>query len=451
MAFAAQAIPAAGSAKNVILMIGDGMGFNTVKATEYYTGSQAVYENFSVRYGMNTNSAGAAGGYVGAAYDPTKMWNSFTYPKSGATDSASAATAMYSGVKNYDNQINVSTSGQSIVNYFEYAAMAGKATGAVSTVNFTHATPAAVATHTTNRNDYATIASQMVNSSLDVIMGAGNPFYDNNGQLRATPNYGIVGNQANWNALNSQFQVIQSKSDFEALANGTLTGTKVAGIAQAYDTLQSSRSNPAGNFDPLNQNVPTLATMAKGALNVLSQDQDGFAVMIEGGAIDWANHSNLKDRMLEETVDFNNAVQSVVDYLNNNTNGVNFGNTLLIVTADHETGHLWGNTLGSYNQVIDNGAGNIPGMAFNSGSHTNALVPLYAMGAGADIFNSYVMGVDAQLAAQYGQGGFDGKFIDNTKVFAAMATASGVATPIPAAFWLLGSGLLGVAGIRKRR
>ena len=107
---------------------------------------------------------------------------------------------MYTGVKNYDNQINKTTPGSDLTTFFETAANQGKATGAVSTVNFDHATPAAVVANTTNRNDYTTITSQMLGSKLDVIMGAGNPGYDNNGQP-VSPNYGIVGNQANWNAI----------------------------------------------------------------------------------------------------------------------------------------------------------------------------------------------------------------------------------------------------------
>jgi len=163
------------AAKNILLMISDGQGFNTVKATDYYTGNKAVYESFAVKGAMNTRSAGAFNGYVGKPYDPAKMWSDFSYRKSGATDSSSAATAMYSGVKIYDSQMNKTT------------------TGAVSTVNFDHATPAAVVAKMINRNDYATITSQMINGKLNVIMGAGHQLYNNNGQSVAA-NYGIVGN-----------------------------------------------------------------------------------------------------------------------------------------------------------------------------------------------------------------------------------------------------------------
>ena len=91
----------ADTAKNVIFMISDGWGYNQIKATNYYNGTTEAYENFSVKYGMSTYSASNPAGY-----DPSQAWTNFNYVKSGATDSASAATAMATGIKNYDGQIN---------------------------------------------------------------------------------------------------------------------------------------------------------------------------------------------------------------------------------------------------------------------------------------------------------------------------------------------------------
>ncbi len=445
----AQMAMAAGQAKNVILMISDGMGFNTVKATDYYLGGQGIYEGWTVKGSMNTSSAGASGGYVGAAYNPTKMWADFNYQKSGATDSASAGTAMFTGVKNYDNQINKTTTGANLTTYFEQAALQGKATGAVSTVNFDHATPAAVVAKTTNRNDYATIASQMINSNLDVIMGAGNPNYNNNGVAQAA-NYAIVGNQANWNAITTGANgrtFIDSKAQFEALALGTANYNKVFGVAQVKDTIQDSRTNAA--TAPLNTNVPDLVTMTKGALNVLDNNSKGFAVMIEGGAIDWANHANGLQRSINEQIDFNKSVSYVSAYLDANTNGNNWSNTLLIVTADHETGGLWG-AAGSFTQIGDNGVGVLPTAVYNSGGHTTGLVPFYAKGADAELFNAYLNGTDTQVASRYGVDASFNKYIDNTNIFSVMNEANATPTPIPAAAWLLGSGLAGLAGVRRR-
>jgi alkaline phosphatase len=441
---------AADPAKNVILMISDGMGFNTMKATDFYTGAPAVYESFTVKGSMNTSSAGASGGYVGAPYDPTKMWSNFNYQKSGATDSASAATAMYTGVKNYDNQINKTTTGADLTTFFETASTRGKATGAVSTVNFDHATPAAVVAKTTTRNDYATITSQMINSGLDVIMGAGHPLYNNNGQAVAA-NYGIVGNQANWTAITGGANgrtFIETKSDFEKLADGTLSVNKVFGVAQVRDTIQDSRTGAPGS--PFNSNVPDLTTMTKAALNVLDNHTTGFAVMIEGGAVDWANHANGLRRSIDEQIDFNRSVEYVVEYLNANTNGNNWNNTLLIVTADHETGALWGPTAGIFNQVLDFGAGSLPGAAYNSGSHTNALVPFFAKGADAGLFNTYLTGSDPEMENKYGIDLAFNRYIDNTDIFKVMSAAQNTAVPEPSVIWMLGFGIMGLAAFQWR-
>ena len=90
---------------------------------------------------------------------------------------------------------------------------------------------------------------------------------------------------------------------------------------------------------PLNRNVPTLATMSKAAINCLDNNPKGFYLMIEGGAVDWANHANQPDRMIEEQIDFVEAVEAVVAWIESHGG---WDETLLILTADHECGLLWG-------------------------------------------------------------------------------------------------------------
>ncbi|KAF0219890.1 MAG: alkaline [Geobacteraceae bacterium] len=460
---------AAGQAKNVILMISDGQGFNTIKATDYYTGNTGVYESFMHKYGMNTSSAGKRGGYVGAPYNPASMAGSFAYAMTGATDSASAATAMFTGVKNFDNEVNYTTDGKALVTFFEKAAKAGKSIGAISSVDWTHATPVSVFGHNIARGNYGQMAKEAIyganpisnnnfydagnyNGNLKVVMGPGNPWYDNNAVLRTTPNYGLIGEQKHWDDLNAGingWNLVTTQAQFEALMSGP-TPDKVLGMPQAYDTLQYSRTGlgPLNDKslpydDALNAGVPNLVTMTKAALNVLDNGSNGFALMIEGGAIDWANHANLTGRMIEEQIDFNNSVQAVVDYLDSNTNGNNWDNTLLIVTADHECGHLWGDgrVLGStffdvnangvfdhgvdYAHVKNNGVGVLPETWYHSGSHTNALVPLFAKGADSELLANHVVGTENNLKAIYNlDDTWSGKYIDNTGVFHVMNTAS---------------------------
>jgi alkaline phosphatase len=479
-------------AKNVILMISDGQGFNAVRATNYYTCKPPVYESFKHKYGMQTYSAGIRGGYVGAPYDPAQMATNFNYANSypnGPTDSASAATAMYTGVKVYDNEVNYTPDRQVLTTYFEKAAKAGKSIGAVSSVEFTHATPVAVYGHNSHRNNYSAMAHEAIYGSnpvndlpnaappdnplagdnnnydaqnyygkLKVIIGTGHPAFNANGLPQAA-DYRYVGGATAWTDLQggvNGWTFIESKEDFKAYAKGTMTADKLFGVAQNFSTVQQGRTlaakgpdinNPSGIA--FNDNVPTLVDMTKAALSVLDDNRKGFAVMIEGGAIDWAGHAGQLDRIIEEQIDFNNAVKAVAKYLDNDTKGNNWGNTLLIVTADHETGYLWGNGAGpvtsffdvndngvfeegiDYPHLGDNGCGNLPDgkfySVFLSGSyqHTNSLVPLYAKGAGSEDFKKCVVGRDPNLRAIYDlDRSWSGKYIDNTCIFTVMESAS---------------------------
>jgi alkaline phosphatase len=149
--------------------------------------------------------------------------------------------------------------------------------------------------------------------------------------------------------------------------------------------------------------------MTNAALNVLDEDPDGFFLMVEGGAVDWASHNNQSGRMIEEQADFNKAVETVINWIKKNSN---WGETLLIVTADHETGYLTGPDSGDtptgpvWNDLVNNGRKVLPGFEWHSGSHTNSLVPFYAKGRGARLFKKATAGDDPVR----------GTYVDNTSV-----------------------------------
>jgi alkaline phosphatase len=103
--------------------------------------------------------------------------------------------------------------------------------------------------------------------------------------------------------------------------------------------------------------------------------------MIEGGAIDWASHGNQKGRLIEEMADFGATVESVVQWVEKNSS---WEETLVIVTADHETGLLWG--MEPFVPLKDEGKGNLPIMNFNSGDHSNSLVPFFVKGSGSELY-----------------------------------------------------------------
>ena len=291
----------------------------------------------------------------GRGYDPALAWSNFDYVKECYTDSAAAATAMSTGVKTYNGAIGVDLDEQPLLNVLEFAESKGKATGVITSVEWTHATPAGFVAHNISRNNYAEIGQEMVYASAaDVVMGAGHPWYDADGQPIGTPNtFKYVGGETTWNDLVAgtaggdadgdgmadPWVLIQTREEFQSLMNGP-TPKRVLGTAQVYQTLQQGRSGD-GFADPymvpLTETVPTLEEMARAALNILDDDPDGLFLMIEGGAVDWASHDNQSGRMIEEQIDFDNAVQAVVKWVKVNSN---WGETLLIVTGDHETGYL---------------------------------------------------------------------------------------------------------------
>lgn len=420
-------IASAASAKNVILMISDGAGFNAFDCTSYYQhgklGKQ-VYDKFPIRLGCTTYSADNPNGY-----EPDKFWSKFEYARKEPTDSAAAATALYTGVKTENGRLCTDSEGEKLLTIAEIADSLGKSTGTVSSVMFSHATPAAVWAHNDSRNEYEEIAKEMIcDSGLDVIMGCGHPRYNNNGKLLPMDDWEneYCGGKDLFNDILTAstkrgWTFIESKHDFLALAaNSDPVFDRLIGVAQCHETLQYNRTGEG--MGKLNENVPSLSTMSEAAINVLAKDEDGFFLMIEGGAVDWAGHDNNLARIIEEQIDFNTAVEAVVEWVHTDSS---WKETLLIITADHETGQLWGPKAGPKNQTPfnlpqNNGAGNLPGARFFSGEHTNALVPLYVIGPRADVFQSLVDGKDTKAASAWD---FSGRYVDNADVFKVMKEA----------------------------
>jgi alkaline phosphatase len=408
-------VNAADIPKNVIVLIADGLGFNHVDASslyEYGATGQVVYQSFPIRLGMSTYPANGHG------YSAAEAWTDFDWVRTRVTDSAASATAMSTGVKTYNGAIGLDMDKQPIKNISELAEDLGKATGVVSSVEFVHATPAAFIAHSESRGNYSEIAHEMIlDSRADVIMGPGHPLYGDDGQLLDSADYHFVGGPELWavvehgkaglddNAVEDAngdgspdtWTFIQTREEFETLAAADSdVPSRVIGVPMVPQTLQYRRSGDRKALppyvQPLNEHVPTLATMATAALNVLDEDPDGLFLMIEGGAVDWASHANASGRMIEEMVGFNGAVEAVVEWVE--THG-GWDETLVMVTGDHETGYMTGpgsgaiqendsTVVATYTALVDSGKGNLPGFQWNSTSHVNTLIPFYAKGAGAN-------------------------------------------------------------------
>ena len=413
--------------KNIIVMIGDGCGFDHLEAArcfQYGESGGPVYMEFD-RYGMSTFPAGSPG------YDPEKAWSDFSYVESDATDSAAAGTAIATGVKTHNKSVGVDAEGNKVPNVTEKAEAAGRSTGIVTSVMFADATPACHVAHVQQRSNRLDIIHQMVNeSAVDVIMGTGNPLYSGDAILLATPeSFDPVGGPETWEGLQTgklggdadgdgtpdPWKLIMSRKEFQELMIGP-TPKRIFGAAPASSTLQLRRSGdpeaPAFSA-PLAPDMPTLAELTVGALNALDEDPDGLFLMVEGGAIDWAAHANLSGRMVEEVVSFNESIQAVADWIE--THG-GWEQNLLIVTADHETGHLTGpGSNPEHKPVVCKGKGVMAEMEWHSTKHTNSLVPCFVKGAGAERFRN--------LADQ--QDPMRGPYLDNTELGQALIEFAG--------------------------
>jgi len=415
-------------AKNVVIMISDGTGYEHIAASNLYDlglGGTQIYQTFPLRYAMSTYSASGNG------YDPAKAWSSFDYVKRDPTDSSAAATAMSTGYKTYNGAVGVRGSRSSpirVEHLMERAEKADKSTGVVTSVQWSHGTPAAFSAHNVSRDNYAQIASEMVSRSrLDVIMGAGHPFYDNNGKPHSTAlTYKYVGGSALWSAIAARkaggdadadgdidrWTPVRDVADFRALQTDPDPPRRVLGTARVATTLNEERSGDrlAKPFVvPMNTGVPKLAEMTRGALNVLDEDDDGFVLMVEGGAVDWASHANRKGRAIEEHLAFDEAVEAVCEWVETSSN---WDDTLLIVTADHETGYLTGPGSGTvaglplWTPLTFQGQYVQPGMQWNTTDHTNSLVPIFVKGRAVRSLTRYADRVDPVR----------GRFLDNTEI-----------------------------------
>jgi len=415
------------SPKNVIIMIGDGMGFNHVEAASLYQYGHykgQIYWTFkqlaACTYSLNNPDG----------YKPSIAYRDFAYFLAGPTDSAAAATALSTGQKTMNGMLGMTPDEKSLRHIMEDAEVMGKATGVVSTVPFAHATPAGFLVHISSRGKYPEIAQQMLwDSAAEVIIGAGHPWYDDDGRqvggLEAnrfeTPQkYDRVGGLESWKKIMNgepgadcdgdgtpdPWTLVQSRQELRDVSEKD-TPKRLLGVLTVYNTLQCSRSGDvkAPPYKvPLLETSPTMSEIMAPALCVLKQDQDGFVLMAEGGAIDWASHGNLSGRLIEEQVDFDKAVEYAVEWIEKHSS---WDETLLIITADHETGYLTGPRSDPvWQPLVNYGVGNLPGMEWHGKGHTNQLVPVFVKGAGAETFVQRATMIDPSVGA----------YMDNTAI-----------------------------------
>jgi len=397
---------------NVIYLVGDGMGFNQIDTASLY---QEGTSNHQFRADPATGEieqlpgevdpvladfpvqAAVATSQHGNSYNPEETWSDFAQTLDSHTDSAAAGTALASGVRTVNGAIGVDACGRPVENITERASERGMSTGVVTSMPFNHATPASFTAHNPSRDNYPDIAKEMlVETGLDVIMGAGHPEFDEDGEPREEPEYEYIdeGRFRQLSEGNARFEYFSEKDAFTELATADETPERVFGLAEVGPGLQYERSGEDldENGDPvpgalpyeapLNDSVPALPEMAAGALNVLDNaSEEGLFLMVEGGAIDAAAHQNAFNRQIEEQLEFHETIDTVVDWVELESS---WEETLVVITADHETGYLTGAGSDPTWEPIEGTEGELPAAAYHTGGHSNALVPVFARGPGAE-------------------------------------------------------------------
>ncbi|MFS0725504.1 alkaline phosphatase [Paenibacillus sp. 1P07SE] len=293
-----------GSAKNVILLIPDGMGVSYLTATRIFKGEELSYERY-VKGLMKTYSA-----------------------DTNITDSAAAGTAMATGYKTNNGMISVTPGGEQPDSILDAAREKGKATGLVATSRITHATPAVFAAHDPSRGNETALALDYINN-VDVILGGGRDMFLPASEGGRQEERNLVAE-----AQEAGYDYITSRSEL-----GSVTADKVLALFAMSDLKYE--------IDRDEVNVPSLAEMTRLAIDVLSQDEDGFFLMVEGSQIDWAGHANDPVALIHDMLAFEDAVDVALAYAKEE------GDTLVVVVGDHETGGLnIGNTPGGYQENI---------------------------------------------------------------------------------------------------
>ena len=317
------------SPKNVIVMIGDGMGPTQVYSLLLTSNEKTAFERFP--------------------------FSGFSITKSASneiTDSAAGGTAIAIGKKTTNKMVGMSPDSIAVPSMLEIFADQGKKTGVVVTCSVTHATPADFIAHNINRNNNEEIALEIANKEkLDVLFGGGKKYF-----TERKDSVDLIGKmwENGWNVYDSLEQIEDNNARTMVVA------------CRKHMVKAPER----GDFLP--------KATAK-AIEMLD-NENGFFLMVEGSQIDFACHDNDSATLVEEMRDFNNTLNVVLDFAEKD------GNTLVVVTADHETGGL---------TIVDpEGKYTRTDFKWTTGSHSAVFVPVFSYGPGAENFSGIMDNTD---------------------------------------------------------
>ena len=350
-------IPVERKAKNIILLIGDGMGSNQIVAYKIAKeGPNAItaFDMFPVSGLVKTH-----------AYNTV------------VTDSASSATAYSSGTKTINRYVGVDHEKNPVTNITELLHKKAYVNSIIATSEITHATPAAFAAHTESRYNTDAIAEQIFYSNNYFVLGGGSDFFKpkENGGLREDGKDYL-------SKITTDAILLATKNDL--LNHRFKKGKKIFGLFNKEELIREAHE-------------PSLKEMLDFALvnshSMLEQGCKGFFIMAEGSQIDWEGHDNDFYGQYDEIEEFENAIESALAFAKNRQD------TLVLVTADHETGGLLieKDTL-RYKET--NQMKVSWNTAIGKGDHTGAMVPIFAYGPGSANFTGILDNTDIFFAMQ---------------------------------------------------
>ncbi|MDH3649321.1 MAG: alkaline phosphatase [Saprospiraceae bacterium] len=317
-------------AKNVILMIGDGMGLSQISAGVYSSKRVMNIERFKIIGLQKTHSKDNL-----------------------ITDSSASATAMARGVKADNATFGSSLERKAPKSVLEIAEENEYATGITVTSSVTHATPAAFVTYQPYRTMHESIASDFMLVNIDYLVGGGKKYFD----------------RRNNDDRNLVSELLSKGYQVKSYLDGDLSDLTISnGKRFVYFTADS---------EPISHNAGRdyfVHACDYGVRFLQNMDKDGFLFIIESSQIDWGGHSNIGPMVIDETVEFDQAIGRMLDFAQRD------GETLVIVTADHETG--------GFSIVQEDTKGELI-IGFNTKTHTATAVPVFAYGPGAELFAGF--------------------------------------------------------------
>ena len=300
-------------------MIGDVMGLTQISSGMYANDNSTALEQFD---------------YIGLS--KTASFDKLI------TDSAASGTAMATGIKTNNKVLGISPDNINQKSILEICKEKGYKTALIATSSIVHATPASFYAKENSRYNYENIALQLRNDNIDIIVGGGSKYFTTRKDKR---------------------NLINEMSGYE--------------FVKSVDELEKSISTKIGYFtyfgEPpsiLNGRPANLDLITRTILNKLSLNKSPFIIVIEGSQIDWGGHDNDSKMVISEFIDFDSAIKEALEFAKND------GNTLVVVTADHETGGM----------SLNGGEINNVNIKFNTKSHTGTMVPVFSFGPSSETF-----------------------------------------------------------------